>query len=99
MHPGRLTCRSMEACVRVLLGERPPARPAKGWALSSAGTVAIMNAMQVCVRWGLRDGPRVLRVRVSRSFPEVRMVWVANNSNHWHCPFIRLPALRVASNS
>ncbi|KAJ9508999.1 hypothetical protein QJQ45_001447 [Haematococcus lacustris] len=40
------TARCVEACLRVLLGERPP--PLAGaWQMSKAGTVAVMNAMQM----------------------------------------------------
>ncbi|GAX83479.1 hypothetical protein CEUSTIGMA_g10904.t1 [Chlamydomonas eustigma] len=40
------TSRCMEACLRVLLGERPP-QPPGGMTESSAGWAAIMNTMQI----------------------------------------------------
>mmetsp|Transcript_37661 Transcript_37661/g.83864 ORF Transcript_37661/g.83864 Transcript_37661/m.83864 type:complete len:552 (-) Transcript_37661:473-2128(-) len=40
------TARCMEACVRVLLGERPPPLTG-GWNTSAAGTVAVMNTLQI----------------------------------------------------
>jgi hypothetical protein len=46
----------MEACVRVLLGERPPrlgGGNGKAWGLSPAGTAAIMSTVQVSL-WVMR---------------------------------------------
>ena len=47
--PTIMPLRCLEACARVLLGERPP-RMEGNWEMSKAGTVAMMNAMQVRCR-------------------------------------------------
>ncbi len=42
----RAVRRCMEACVRVLLGQRPAALGSGSWELGKTGTIGIMNVMQ-----------------------------------------------------
>eukprot|EP00798_Chlamydomonas_sp_ICE-L_P025380 gene25380-11041_t len=42
-----VTARSAAACLKVLLGDQPPALPMDSWTPTQAGVVATMNAMQL----------------------------------------------------